>query len=309
MYLASIERTLEKLRPLLSTDEHSTMTVLVFNFGQSELLLNFVCHVRRRSLDLRNVLVFATNTETAELAATAGLAAFYDEVNFAGLPRAAAAARYADRTFTKLLTAVLLIVLVGFVQSFSLSKLFAYKHVVYESVYPRTVVLGRLPDTSLYRNIKQYPEAEQYDGLLIVCIDGPLYFSNALTVRDKVHEYKRVAAKELEGNGNKADTGTSWTYRPFHTTRPLCMYWRICTLRASSVPCPELGCKAAARTSSGCSWPTSVLGGSSYSVMPLCFLRFVMRCASACYARHFPAVSFLYFAARVFVMMSSHIPF
>mmetsp|Transcript_28564 Transcript_28564/g.47552 ORF Transcript_28564/g.47552 Transcript_28564/m.47552 type:complete len:94 (+) Transcript_28564:2-283(+) len=29
--------------------------------------------------------------------------------------------------------------------------------VVYESVYPHTAVLGRLPGTSLYRNIKQYP--------------------------------------------------------------------------------------------------------------------------------------------------------
>ena len=79
--------------------------------------------------------------------------------------------------------------------------------VVYESVYPRTVVLDRLPGTSLYRNIKQYPEAEQYDSLLIVRIDGPLFFSNALTIRDKVRKYKRVAAKELEGNGNNADTG------------------------------------------------------------------------------------------------------
>lgn len=85
--------------------------------------------------------------------------------------------------------------------------------VVYESVYPRTVVLGRLPGTSLYRNIKQYPDAEQYNGLLIVRIDGPLFFANALTVRDKVRKYKRVAAKELEDNDDdEDDTDTAIKY-------------------------------------------------------------------------------------------------
>jgi len=83
--------------------------------------------------------------------------------------------------------------------------------VVYESVYPRTVVLGRLPGTSLYRNIKQYPEAEQYYGLLIVRIDGPLFFANALTVRDKVRKYKHVAAKDMEeGNNNNAGAGIKY---------------------------------------------------------------------------------------------------
>mmetsp|Transcript_5267 Transcript_5267/g.9347 ORF Transcript_5267/g.9347 Transcript_5267/m.9347 type:complete len:764 (-) Transcript_5267:4164-6455(-) len=69
--------------------------------------------------------------------------------------------------------------------------------VVYESVYPHTAVLGRLPGTSLYRNIKQYPNLERYDQLLIVRIDAPLYFANAHTARDKVRKYKRVTEEEL----------------------------------------------------------------------------------------------------------------
>lgn len=69
--------------------------------------------------------------------------------------------------------------------------------VVYESVYPHTAVLGRLPGTSLYRNVKQYPGAEQYDQVVIVRIDAPLYFANAHTARDKVRKYKRVAEEEL----------------------------------------------------------------------------------------------------------------
>jgi len=71
--------------------------------------------------------------------------------------------------------------------------------VIYESVYPRTAVLGRLTGTSLYRNIKQYPTStEQYDGLVIVRIDSPLYFANAQNIRDKVRKYKRNATEELK---------------------------------------------------------------------------------------------------------------
>ena len=69
--------------------------------------------------------------------------------------------------------------------------------VLYESVYPHTVVLGRLPGTSLYRNIKQYPNAERYDGVVIVRVDAPLYFANAPYARDKVRKYKRLAEEEL----------------------------------------------------------------------------------------------------------------
>lgn len=69
--------------------------------------------------------------------------------------------------------------------------------VIYESAYPHTAVLGRLPGTSMFRNIKQYREAERYDGLVIVRVDAPLYFANAQNVRDKVRKYKRVAADAL----------------------------------------------------------------------------------------------------------------
>ena len=54
--------------------------VMVCNLGQSELLLNFVCAAKSRGIDLSAVLVFATDTETKELAEGLGLTAFYDEV-------------------------------------------------------------------------------------------------------------------------------------------------------------------------------------------------------------------------------------
>lgn len=69
--------------------------------------------------------------------------------------------------------------------------------VIYESAYPHTSVLGRLPGTRYYRNIKQYDMAEQYDGIVIIEIDAPLYFANAQNYRDKIRKY-RLKAEPLQ---------------------------------------------------------------------------------------------------------------
>ncbi|KAB2010549.1 hypothetical protein ES319_D10G246300v1 [Gossypium barbadense] len=50
--------------------------------------------------------------------------------------------------------------------------------VIHESANPHIAVLGRLPGTTVYRNIQQYPEAYTYNGIVIVRIDAPIYFAN-----------------------------------------------------------------------------------------------------------------------------------
>jgi sulfate transporter 4 len=75
--------------------------------------------------------------------------------------------------------------------------------VIYESAYPHTIQLGRLPGTTVYRNIKQYPETERYDGIVMVRIDAPIYFANVQNVRDKIRKYRLAAAADLaERNGD-----------------------------------------------------------------------------------------------------------
>ena len=77
--------------------------------------------------------------------------------------------------------------------------------VTYESAYPHTAVLGKLPGTNVYRNIKQYPKAQMYHQLVITRIDAPIYFANIQHVRDKLQKYERNAAMELSAN-NKSNT-------------------------------------------------------------------------------------------------------
>lgn len=54
--------------------------------------------------------------------------------------------------------------------------------------FPHTAQLGRLPGTAVFRNVKQYPEAQQYPGILAVRIDAPLYYANVpVTLRGPPH--------------------------------------------------------------------------------------------------------------------------
>lgn len=61
--------------------------------------------------------------------------------------------------------------------------------VVYESAFPHTALLGRIPGTGVYRNVKQYPQAQAVPGVLAVRIDAPIYFANTQYIRDRLRSF------------------------------------------------------------------------------------------------------------------------
>ncbi|KAL0349221.1 UNVERIFIED_CONTAM: Sulfate transporter 4.1, chloroplastic [Sesamum angustifolium] len=67
--------------------------------------------------------------------------------------------------------------------------------VIHESANPHIAILGRLPGTTVYRNIQQYPESYTYNGIVIVRIDAPIYFANISYIKDRLREY------EIESDG------------------------------------------------------------------------------------------------------------
>jgi SulP family sulfate permease len=48
---------------------------------------------------------------------------------------------------------------------------------------PHSAVLGRIPDTTSYRNVERFPEAERTDGIRVVRIDAAFSFVNAQHVK------------------------------------------------------------------------------------------------------------------------------
>uniref|UniRef100_A0A7N1A009 STAS domain-containing protein n=1 Tax=Kalanchoe fedtschenkoi TaxID=63787 RepID=A0A7N1A009_KALFE len=69
--------------------------------------------------------------------------------------------------------------------------------VIHESANPHIAVLGRLPGTTVYRNVQQYPEAYTYHGIVIVRIDSPIYFANISYIKDRLREYETAVDKSV----------------------------------------------------------------------------------------------------------------
>lgn len=63
---------------------------------------------------------------------------------------------------------------------------------------PNTAILGRLPNTNIFRNVEHFPQAETIPGLVILRIDASLYFANAVFLKEKVHEILREHGANLK---------------------------------------------------------------------------------------------------------------
>lgn len=75
---------------------------------------------------------------------------------------------------------------------------FSLAFVIHESANPHMAILGRLPGTTIYRNIQQYPEAYTYNGIVTVRVDAPIYFANISYIKDRLREYE--SNPEIDGS-------------------------------------------------------------------------------------------------------------
>ena len=61
--------------------------------------------------------------------------------------------------------------------------------VIYGTAVPHTAVLGQLPNTNIYRAIKQYPAAKTDEGIVVFRFDAPIYFANVSLIKEKLQKY------------------------------------------------------------------------------------------------------------------------
>ncbi len=60
--------------------------------------------------------------------------------------------------------------------------------VIYQSSRPHTAITGRLPGTSVYRNIERHPDALTTAAVVVYRLDASLYFANAPVFRDEIED-------------------------------------------------------------------------------------------------------------------------
>jgi len=63
---------------------------------------------------------------------------------------------------------------------------------------PYTAILGRLPNTNIFRNVEHFPEAETLPGLVILRIDASLYFANVVFLKERIHDICERHAADLQ---------------------------------------------------------------------------------------------------------------
>ncbi|KAI4350874.1 hypothetical protein L6164_005281 [Bauhinia variegata] len=76
---------------------------------------------------------------------------------------------------------------VGLVLSILLGLLRALLYVA----RPATCKLGKLPNSSLYRDMEQYPFSTEIPGVLIIQLGSPIYFANSNYVKERIMRYIR----------------------------------------------------------------------------------------------------------------------
>lgn len=104
-YLDNVDVVLDELEPILEQIAiDNTVIVMVCNYGQSQLLMNFICSAKSRNFPVSNVIVFTTDQETTDIVTSLGLTAYYDQRNFGNIPTGAAR-RYGDARFTAMMMA------------------------------------------------------------------------------------------------------------------------------------------------------------------------------------------------------------
>ncbi|KAK7355839.1 hypothetical protein VNO80_15101 [Phaseolus coccineus] len=66
---------------------------------------------------------------------------------------------------------------------------------------PRTFVLGNIPNSGIYRNVEQYPNAKHVPGILILDIDAPIYFANASYLRERITRWIDEEENRIKATG------------------------------------------------------------------------------------------------------------
>lgn len=88
------------------------------------------------------------------------------------------------------------VLVLGLLQGLLLAALLGLIVLLVGTKHRSTSVLGKVPETGIYRSIENYPQGETYPGLLILRFDGSLYFAN---VHDFINAVRRaVAAAERQ---------------------------------------------------------------------------------------------------------------
>ncbi len=69
---------------------------------------------------------------------------------------------------------------------------------IYKTTEPHMAVLGQIPNTNFFKNIKRFKEAVEIKGFLIVRFDSRIYFANVNYFKEKIEEIVLLKSSDLK---------------------------------------------------------------------------------------------------------------
>jgi SulP family sulfate permease len=70
--------------------------------------------------------------------------------------------------------------------------------VIYRASRPHMAELGRVPGTKIFRNLTRFSDLEQHPEVLVVRIDGPIYFANVAFIKSKMDKWAARKGEALK---------------------------------------------------------------------------------------------------------------
>lgn len=91
--------------------------------------------------------------------------------------------------FAMLIVTFLITLTLGIETGIIAGMLLSLLVVIYRASKPHMAQLGRVPGTNIFRNLARFPDLESRKDLLMVRIDGPIYFANVEYIKNKLDRW------------------------------------------------------------------------------------------------------------------------
>ena len=88
--------------------------------------------------------------------------------------------------------------IVGIVEGILIGVVFSLGLFLYLTTRPHTAILGRVGNTTNFRNLKHYPEATTYIGVIIIRIDAQFYFGNVSFLKTLLKKLEKESLSPLK---------------------------------------------------------------------------------------------------------------
>ncbi len=102
------------------------------------------------------------------------------------------------RDFTMMTVTFFATIFIGIEEGIYVGVALSLAMMIFYSTRPHIAELGRIPQTTHFRNIRRFQQAELRDDVLILRFDAQLYFANAEYFREQIEDYTRRRGDALQ---------------------------------------------------------------------------------------------------------------